>query len=122
VGGRRPAIPGQEMVTGRVLEHWWAEASKMRAKKGEEVGRRGGAHRAEISGELGHASASNAHRRGPYHRKLVQARAARGRGGAQRKMETPVVHCGGRNGQRRRARVRAVAEESRSACYAAAME
>jgi hypothetical protein len=56
------------------------------------------AHGAEISDELGHAPASNIRRRGPYHGKLVRARAARGRGGARGKMEASMVRCGGRNG------------------------
>jgi hypothetical protein len=70
----------------------------MRAREGEKVGQRGVAHGADISDELGHAPASNAHQRGPYHGKLVRALAARGRAGARRKMEAPVVHCGGQNG------------------------
>jgi hypothetical protein len=59
---------------------------------------------------------------GPFHGKLMRAWAARGRGGTQRKMEAPAVNCGGRNRQRRRTLVRPVAEESRWACSAAAVE
>jgi hypothetical protein len=70
-GGRQYAIPSQKMVTGRVLEYRWAKASKMRPREGEKVGRRGGVHEAEISSELGHAPASNARWRGPYHGKLT---------------------------------------------------
>jgi hypothetical protein len=100
------------------------EPRRVRYAQGKERrwGRRGGAHEAEISDELGHAPASNACRRRPYHGKLVRARAARGRGRAQRKIEAPVVHCGGRNGQRWRACVRAMAEKSHLACSAAAVE
>jgi hypothetical protein len=67
VGGRRWSVPGHGMVNGGAREQPRRNAVLVRAKRGQEVERRGGVHEAELSGELSRAPASNSHQREPYH-------------------------------------------------------
>jgi hypothetical protein len=71
------------MVNGGAWEQLRRSVVLMRVKRGREVERRGGVHGAELSGEFGHAPASDSRRREPYHGLPRRARDARGGGSAR---------------------------------------
>jgi hypothetical protein len=104
------------MSTGEARRTRWLHGEGKRGSGGEES--------TEQSSPVSLAGTPASDSRGEeaYHGKLRQARATREGGGARSKTERLTVSRGGRNGQLRRGAARAVAEESRSACAAAAVE
>jgi hypothetical protein len=106
VGGHRWGIPDHSMVNGGAWEPPRHSAMLVRLKRGLEVERREGVHGVELSGELGCAPASDSCGRDPYHDKPRRAWDAWGGSSAQGRMQWLAMSGGGRDGKRRRGRLR----------------
>jgi hypothetical protein len=104
VAHRREHASGHGVAQEAASEHQESERVRKRSKTGREEERESEVRGAEPSGEERPTSASNGHRRRPYHGEQVRALAARGRNGVVAKMEAPLVQRGGRNARLRRAR------------------